>query len=67
MSFETPDTLNQDDREVLEDLRNRGFAISVWTPDELNPAGVSIRDMEDHLAEAGNAMLDFHLAFGGPE
>lgn len=48
------------ERTVIEGLRDQGFAVSVWTPEELEGAGVSIAEMEDHLGSQGNTLLDIY-------
>ena len=46
-----------DDLKVLNDLRSRGFAVCVFTPEELEKGKCSRKVMEEILVESGNEIL----------
>lgn len=47
--------LTDADRAVLDDLRSRGFAVVVWTPEELGSADQGL--VEDRLIELGHHVI----------
>lgn len=48
--------LNQEERDVINALRNKGYAIIVWTPEELGSANP--RRVEDRSIELGHGVID---------
>lgn len=50
--------LTDTDMKLLMDLRRRGFAVCVFTPQELEAGQCSRRAMEDYLATEGNELLE---------
>ncbi len=51
-----PDYLTHSERRVLSDLRNRGFAVIVWTPSELGSANPS--RVQDRSIELGHDVIE---------
>lgn len=49
--------LTADDLKALNDLRNRGFAVCVFTPEELEKGKCNRKVMEEILVESGNEIL----------
>lgn len=49
------ETLTMDDHEAISDLRQRGFAVIVWTPAELDEANPL--EVEDHSIAFGHSLL----------
>jgi len=43
------------ERQVLRDLRSRGYLVVVWTPEELGTA--NIRVVEDSVVTHGNQVI----------
>jgi hypothetical protein len=56
--------LTPEDLAALANLRNRGFAVCVFTPQELADGKCSRRVMEDFLAEEGNGLLSQEMDNG---
>jgi hypothetical protein len=52
-----PEKFTDEDMKALMNLRNRGFAVCVFTPGELQSGKCSRRVMEDFLAQEGNELL----------
>ena len=48
--------LTQQDLEALRSLRHRGFAVAVWTPEELGT--LAPRHLEDSVVEHGNMVIE---------
>ena len=48
---ENDERLTQEERDALMTLRDRGFAVAVFTPDELN--GVEAKRVEERMIETG--------------
>lgn len=48
--------MSPEEMEVIAALRNRGFAVVVWTPEEL--AGVSRKHVEDRSIELGWQVIE---------
>jgi hypothetical protein len=46
-----------EDRAAIKSLRDRGFAVCVFTPQELQDGKVGRQDMEQMLVESGNEVL----------
>ena len=44
------------ERAVIEELRSRGFAVIIWTPEEL--AGASRKHVEDRSVELGWQVIE---------
>lgn len=44
------------EREVIAELRSRGFAVIIWTPEEL--AGASQKHVEDRSVELGFQVIE---------
>jgi hypothetical protein len=44
------------EREVIAELRSRGFAVIIWTPEEL--AGASRKHVEDRSVELGWQVIE---------
>jgi hypothetical protein len=44
------------EREIIEELRGRGFAVIIWTPEEL--AGASRKHVEDRSVELGWQVIE---------
>jgi hypothetical protein len=49
--------LTTDELKFLNDLRNRGFAVCVFTPQELAEGRITHKAMEEILVESGNEVL----------
>ena len=49
--------LTTDELKFLNDLRNRGFAVCVFSPQELAEGKMDQKTMEEILAESGNEVL----------
>jgi hypothetical protein len=47
----------EDELKTLQGLRNRGFAVCVFTPEELAKGKCSSKAMEEVLVESGNEIL----------
>jgi hypothetical protein len=47
----------EDELKMLNGLRNRGFAVCVFTPEELEKGKCSRKAMEEVLVESGNEIL----------
>lgn len=52
-----PSPFTQDELKVLDGLRNKGFAVCVFTPEELEKGKCSRKAMEEVLVESGNEIL----------
>lgn len=50
------DQFTQEDLEALRGLRHRGFAVAVWTPEEIG--SMSRRHLEDAVVEHGNMVIE---------
>lgn len=48
--------MNDKQQETIRELRHAGFAVIVWTPEELD--GVDPRDVEDTSIEAGHEAIN---------
>jgi hypothetical protein len=48
--------MTPEERVVIADLKSRGFAVIVWTPEEL--AGASRRHVEDRSIELGWQVIE---------
>jgi hypothetical protein len=48
--------MTPEERAVIESLRSQGFAVIVWTPEEL--AGASRKHVEDRSVELGWQVID---------
>ncbi|WP_156507739.1 hypothetical protein [Halioglobus sp. HI00S01] len=48
--------MTQEQRKAIADLRSAGYAISIWTPEELG--SVSRKRVEDRLVEVGHEIID---------
>ena len=42
-------------KEVIKELRDAGYAVAVWSPDELDPADPV--DVQDEVITAGNNII----------
>jgi len=49
--------MNDEERAMVDQLREKGYAVSIFTPDELE--GVRISSVEDRMVEAGWDMIAF--------
>ena len=49
--------LTTDERKFLNELRSRGFAICVFSPQELAEGQIDRKAMEELLVESGNEVL----------
>lgn len=54
--------LNDDEVKVLRSLRERGFAVCVFTPDEVNHSDPC--DVEDSMCQAGWNQINFDTPAG---
>lgn len=50
------DYLTDADLVVLKDLRDRGFAVTVWTPEELD--GLDPEEVEDEMVFAASDFIE---------
>jgi phosphoglycolate phosphatase-like HAD superfamily hydrolase len=57
LKLKTDSVLHPGELKVLNDLRNRGFAVCVFTPKELDEGKISRKTMEEILVESGNEIL----------
>ena len=48
--------MTKEEREVIQKLRDKGYAITIFAPDELG--GVSTKTVEDLLVEQGTAIIE---------
>lgn len=48
--------MTPEERDVVEKLRHKGFAVIIWTPEEL--AGVKPRHVEDRSVELGWQVIE---------
>jgi len=48
--------LTNTQREVVEQLRSEGYAVIIWTPDELGNA--SAKDVQDRSIEHGHEVIE---------
>lgn len=49
--------MTEEELKVLQDLHDRGYAVCVFTPEELGPA--PNEEVESAMAEAGWRQIDF--------
>jgi len=49
--------VNEDDWRIVDQLRERGYAVSIFTPEELE--GAKTDNVEDCMVEAGWDMIAF--------
>lgn len=49
-------SMTSSERDALAQLRHRGFAVIVWTPDEMGEA--SAKDLTDRSIEFGHELID---------
>ena len=49
-------TMTAEETAVIAELRHRGYAVIVWTPEELD--GVSHRHVEDRSIELGHQVIE---------
>jgi hypothetical protein len=56
--------MNKKEKEAIASLRNKGFAVIVWTPEELR--GVAPKYVEEGSIEHGYSIID-ELATESPE
>jgi hypothetical protein len=48
--------MNKEQREIIEQLRHEGYAVIVWSPEELE--GASRRHVEDRSVELGWEVIE---------
>jgi hypothetical protein len=48
--------MTPEEKAVVAELRNRGYAVIIWTPEEL--AGASRKHVEDRSVELGWQVID---------
>ncbi len=48
------------EQEVINTMRNNGYAISIWYPSELSSVGLDQDEMEEHLTRTGNELIEYH-------
>lgn len=51
--------MNDRQKAVIEELRNQGYAVSTWTPEEMG-ACTTPEDMEEQLARHGSELIDYN-------
>lgn len=52
----TDDSITAAEQKVLNDLRDRGFCVVIWTPSEIGDSDIG--SLEDVVIERGNLFLD---------
>lgn len=56
MTSENKETLSTADLQLLKSLRDRGFCVIVWTPEEVADADIS--ELESIVIERGNNFIE---------
>jgi hypothetical protein len=49
-------TMTELEKQVLRDLRSRGYLVVTWTPEEIGTA--NLRVLEDSVVEHGNRVIE---------
>ncbi len=56
--------MNENERNAIKSLREKGYAVCVFSPEELR--GANVDDVEDGLVTAGWDVIDAYAKFPDP-